>query len=144
MKSFKIFQFSIYFSTTFLIFSLASGGGSAPEPPTNPYFQNFLTFSLNFRENFDNIFQNFQKIAKCTCKFSKNYKIFIAFLAFLKIFEFEKMRNFWFLQWKSTPPKLPGTPPNAKSCINYCYIRISLDWLRMRKTLCSKSRFNAR
>ena len=70
MKGFNILQFSIDFSTNFVIFSLASGG-SAPEPPTNPYFQNFLNFSLNFRENFDKIFnksqnflKNFQKIIK--------------------------------------------------------------------------------
>ena len=63
MKSFKILQFSIDFSTTFLMFSLASGS-STPEPPTNQYFQNFLKFSLNFRENFDKILKNFQKMHK--------------------------------------------------------------------------------
>ena len=52
MKSFEILQFSIDFSTTFLIFSLASGG-SATEPPTSPYYENFLKFSLNFRKKFE-------------------------------------------------------------------------------------------
>ena len=85
MKSFNILPFSIDFSTSFLTFSLASGG-SPLEPPTNPYFQNFLKFSLNFRENFDKILKNFQKIAKFTCKFSKNYKVFIDFLAFVENF----------------------------------------------------------
>ena len=71
MKSFKILQFSIAFSTTFLIFSLASGGG-APEPPTNPYFQNFLHFSLRFREKLVVILKNFPELAKFNDKFSKN------------------------------------------------------------------------
>ena len=51
-------------------------------PPTNAYFQNFLNFSLNFRENFDKILKKFQKLAKFPLKFSKNYKFFIDFLNF--------------------------------------------------------------
>ena len=63
MKTFKILQVYIDFPTIFLIFSLASGD-PPPEPATNPYFQNFLNFSLNFRENFDKILKDFQKIEK--------------------------------------------------------------------------------
>ena len=66
----KFCRFPLIFRLIFLIFSLASGG-SASEPPTNPYFQNFRKFSLNFREHFDYFLINFQKIAKFTCKFFK-------------------------------------------------------------------------
>ena len=59
MKIFKIIQLSIDFSTNF--FSIFV---SFPEPPTNPYFQNFLNFSLNFRENFDKILKIFQNSLK--------------------------------------------------------------------------------
>ena len=42
----------------------------------------------------------------------------------MKIFEFEKTRNFWFLQWKKNPPPKRDhcslDPPSAKSCINCC------------------------
>ena len=58
MKAFKILPFSNGFLTNFLIYS-----------PTNPYFQNFQKFPLNFRENFDKMLKGFQKIAKFTCKF---------------------------------------------------------------------------
>ena len=38
----------------------------------------------------------------------------------MKIFEFEKMRKFWFLQCKKSTPHCCRDPPSAKSCINYC------------------------
>ena len=63
MKSFKNLQFSIDFSTTFLIFSLASGG-SAPLNPYKSIFPKFLKFSLKFRENFDKILKIFTKNRK--------------------------------------------------------------------------------
>ena len=117
MKSFKILPFSIDFSTSFLTFSLASGGSA----PLTPYKSIFPKFSLNFRENFDKILKNFQKIAKFTCKFSKNYKIFIDFLTFFGNFRVWKNAKFLISPMKKVPPpKLPGPPPpNAKSCITY-------------------------
>ena len=111
MKCFKILQFSIDFSTTFLIFSLASG--SSPQPPTNPYFQNFLKFPLNFRENFDKILKKFQKIAKFTCKFAKNYKIFIDFLTFLESFRVWKNAKIFISPMKKVPPCF-WDPPKRK------------------------------
>ena len=66
MKNFKSLQVSIDFSTVLNNFA-------------NPLKCIFIKFSLNFRENFDKILKNFQKIAKFTCKFSKNYKILIDF-----------------------------------------------------------------
>ena len=78
MKIFKSLLVSIDFLTKFLIISLAT--------PTNAYFQNFLNFSVNFRENFDDILKNFQKIAKFPLQFSKNYKIFIDFKIFFETF----------------------------------------------------------
>ena len=63
MKTFKILLVSIDFSTSFLIISLASGA-LPQEPPRNAYFQNFLNFPVNFRENFNRLFKKFQKIAK--------------------------------------------------------------------------------
>ena len=115
MKSFKILQFSIDFSTNFLIFSLASGGSA----PRTPYKSIFPKFSINFRENFDQILKNFQKIAKFTCKFSKYYKIFIDFLTFFENFSsLKKMRNFWFLKCKKVPPHKPaGTPPPIREIL---------------------------
>ena len=94
MKIFKIWPFSIAFSTNFLIFSEASGG-SAPEPHTNPYIHNSLYFSLHFREILFKILKNFQKISKISLNFFlKIIKISLIFKHFLKIFEFEKTRNF--------------------------------------------------
>ena len=82
MKSFKMLQFSIDFRLLFLIFSLASGS-SAPEPPTNPYFQNFLKFPQNFCENFDKVLKNF----KNSQNFQLNFQKIIQFsLIFLNIF----------------------------------------------------------
>ena len=129
MKSFKILQFSIDFSTTFLIFSLASGG-SAPRTPSNPYFQNFLKFSLNFRENFDTILKIFQKIINFS----------LIFKHYLKIFEFEKMRNFWFLQSKKVPPpSLPGRPPPIRDILYKLLVikHFSLEcerWMKLKLT----------
>ena len=78
MKSFKILQFSIDFSPTFLYFRLLRG---APphEPPTNPYFQNFLKFPLNFRENFDKILKNFKKSQNLHVNFQKIIKFSLIF-----------------------------------------------------------------
>ena len=74
----KCCRFPLIFRLIFLIFSLVSGY-SAPEPPTNQYFQNFLNFSLNFRENFDKILKFFQK--------SQNFlKIFHKIINFSLIF----------------------------------------------------------
>ena len=47
------------------------------------------------------------------CKFEnflKNWKFFIDFLKYLKIFEFENRLTFLFLQCKKYPPNPPGTP----------------------------------
>ena len=60
MKIFEILPVSIDFSTNFFNISV-SFGGSAPEPPKDPYF---LNFPLHFREYLDKIFKKFQKIAK--------------------------------------------------------------------------------
>ena len=68
MNIFKSLQVSIDFSTKFFN-NFASFRGSAPEPPTNAYFQNFLNFSLSFRVNFDKILKTFKN-----CKIS--FKIF--------------------------------------------------------------------
>ena len=60
MKNFEILLVSIDFWSNFLIFSLAL-------PHTSPYFEIFLKFPLNFRENLGKIFkesQNFLKIFK--------------------------------------------------------------------------------
>ena len=75
MKFFKILHVSSDFSTNFLNLSLASVG-SAPEPPTNSYFQNFLNLFVNFRENRDKILQ---VIAKFPLKFSKNINFLLFF-----------------------------------------------------------------
>ena len=132
MKIFKILQVSSDIWTNFFIFLLASGGGAVPpEPPTNPYFQNFLSFSLHYRETFDKICQ---KIAKFPLKFSKNYKSFIDFLTLLKIFEFEITRKFCFLHCKKYPHCSRDPPireihckllplkcfPETKSCSRPC------------------------
>ena len=71
-----------------------------PEPPTSPYFEGFLNFSLNFRKTFDKILKNLQKNRKISLENFKKIKIFYwLFKHFLNIFEFEKTRNFWFFQW---------------------------------------------
>ena len=86
-------------------------GAPPREPLTNPYFQNFLKFFLHFRENFDKILKKIQKIAKFPYKFSINYKMCIAILSYLKIFEFAKMRSFDFSNVKKYPHRQPATPP---------------------------------
>ena len=92
MKNFKSLQASIDFSTRVLIILLASGGS---EPPTNEYFQNFLNFSLNFREN---LYKTFLKFSKKSQKFLENFQKIInfslIFYNFLNFFEFAKTRNF--------------------------------------------------
>ena len=117
-KVLKFCRFPLIFRLIFLIFSLASGA-PPPETPTNPYFQNFLNFSLNFRENFDKILTNFQKIAKFTCKFSKNYKIFIDFLTFFENFRVWKNAKFLLSTMKKYPPPngtiAPWTPPQTQN-----------------------------
>ena len=111
MKIFKILQVSVNISTNFLIISLASGG-SAPEPPIDAYFQNFLYFSLNFRENYDKILKSFQKSVKICFKIFKKLKNFIAFLNLLNPFEYKKREIFYFSRvTKYPPPIAPGTPP---------------------------------
>ena len=78
MKRVKILQFSIDFSTNFVIFSLASGGLS----PRNALQ---IHISIDFRANFDKILNN-NKIAKFPYTFSKNYSMFIDFLTFFENF----------------------------------------------------------
>ena len=58
MKIFKNLQVSIDFSIN-------------SEPPTNAYFQNFLNFSVNFRETFDKILKNFKKSQNLLENFKK-------------------------------------------------------------------------
>ena len=77
MKIFTSLQVSIDFSIKFLIISLASGATLC-----KCTFPKFLNFSINFRENFDKILNNFQKIANFSVKFLKNCKFFIAFKIF--------------------------------------------------------------
>ena len=62
MKIFEILQVSTDFWTNFLILSHSSGA-LPPEPRKSTYFKIFLNFSLNFREKFDQLLKNLQKIA---------------------------------------------------------------------------------
>ena len=78
MKICKLLQISIDFSTNFLIFSLASGD-SALEPSKNLYFQSFLKFPLNFRENYDKNIKKISKIAKFPLKFSTSINFSLLF-----------------------------------------------------------------
>ena len=86
MKSFKMLQVSIGFSTIFYIFSRFWGVASPPDPARNPYVENFLKCSLNIRQNFNTIFKEFQKIAKFLYDLSKKYIFFIDFLTFFEIY----------------------------------------------------------
>ena len=62
MKFFKKLLVSIGFSTTIFENSQVSGG-SAPEPPTNPYDNIFLNYWHNFRERFEKInLKNLKKL----------------------------------------------------------------------------------
>ena len=83
MKFFKKLLVSIGFSSTIFANSLASGRGSAPEPPSNAYDNIFLNYWHNLRETFDKIIfkilKHFEKISKFPVKFSKNCYFFFDF-----------------------------------------------------------------
>ena len=125
MKCFKILQFSIDFSPSLLIFSLASGGSAPPPNPLQIYISKiFPKFLRKCRETF----KKFSKNRKLTCKFSKHYKIFIDFLTFFsKIFEFEKMRNVCFLQCKKVPTQACRDPPPIREILYKLLTRLCLE-----------------
>ena len=139
MKIFKILPVSIDCSTNFLIISLDSGVRPLPEPRKNAYFQNFLNFPINFRENIDKILKN----RKFSCTIFNKLEIFIAFLTFFENFRVWKTRHFWFLRCKKEPsPIAPGTPPFRESCINnwlyiwwfhWCYTTTSPNFSYFRR-----------
>ena len=117
MIIFKSLPVSIDFSTKLLIISQASGG-LAHQTSYKCLFPKFSNFSLNFRENFDRTLKNFQKIAKFPWKFSKNCKIFIDFLNFLKPLSLKKRLNFLFLLCKKVLPLLPVPPPPTREILD--------------------------
>ena len=73
-ENFQKLQVSIDFSNVFNNFA-----SFAPEPPTNAYSQNFLNFSLNFRESFVTIFEKFSNNLEISLKIYNSYKIVIDF-----------------------------------------------------------------
>ena len=129
MKIFEILLVSIDFGTSFLIFSLASRG-SAPEPPTSPYLESFLNFSLNFWENFDNIFKNSENFLKIF----KIYKFFIDFLnIFWKFSSLKKREIFYFSNEQSSLPKRDhcSRDPPPKRKILYKLLFSIMDFCRV-------------
>ena len=122
-------SFPLIFRLIFKIF-VSFGGGGGSKPPTYPYSQNYLNFSLNCLEIFDNFFQisiilpNFPKILI----FSIIFNIFWKFSSLKKeIFLPSPMSK------RPPSPIAPVSPLSAKSCRNYwiTWIRnVSTIWLK--------------
>ena len=110
LKFSKSAGFHWFFDLDFFIISLASGGGcSATRTPRKCTFLIFRNFCSKFREKFEKILKNLEKIANFLSKLSKICKIFIDFKKKVKLLLRRRSflprptrRHPW---WTSIPPK---------------------------------------